>query len=359
MRSGVLVSVHAFAADPARGLFILMLLGAITGSALVLYALRARHMAAEGGFAPLSREVALLLNNVFLVAATAAVLFGTLYPLFLDALGGGKLSVGPPFFDAVFLVPMLPLLFLLGFGMHAAWRTMAVNTLWRIVRWPLCVAVIVGITAPFVLFDSAAVMTTVGVVAGLWIVASSLRDVLPQWRNRRRLPRAHWGMLVAHIGLGLFVLGVTVTSSYNVEMDESIRPGESLALDRYTLTFVGVRNVEGPNYQAIEGEFELRRDGQLINTLTPQKRVYRVQKSPMTEASIDSGWVRDVFVAMGDDLGGGAWSVRLQYKPMIRFIWFGALVMALGGLLATTDRRYRVARSERAVADRGAVEGAT
>jgi cytochrome c-type biogenesis protein CcmF len=358
VRSGVLVSVHAFAADPARGLFILMLLGSITGTALVLYAMRARNMMAEGGFKLLSREVSLLLNNVFLIVATAAVLFGTLYPLFLDALGGGKISVGPPFFNAIFLVPMLPLVFLLGLGMHTAWRSMEAGTLWRIVRLPLLIAVTAGLILPWLLFDSTSVMTTLGVMAGLWVVASALRDPVAQWRSNRRIPRAQWGMIVAHLGLGLFVLGVTVTSSYNIEIDEGISPGESIEVGSYQLFFRGVRNVEGPNYRAVEGEFELRRDSRLITVVTPQKRVYRVQTSPMTEAAIDSAWSRDVFLAMGDDLGGGAWSVRLQYKPMIRFIWFGALVMALGGLLATTDRRYRVVRAEQPASDSDAVEGA-
>ncbi len=341
VRSGVLVSVHAFAADPARGVFILMLLGSITGTALVLYAVRARNMVAEGGFHAVSREVALLLNNVFLVGATAAVLFGTLYPLFLDALGAGKISVGPPFFEIVFLIPMLPLLFLLGLGMHTAWRTMQATTLLRMVRIPALVAVLVGLIVPWLWFDRLSVLSAVGIVSGCWVVAASLRDPIALWRSQRRLPRGQWGMIVAHCGLGLFVLGVTVTSAYNIEIDESIRPGESLEIGSYELGFRGLRNVEGPNYRAVEGEFELRRDGTLVTVLAPQKRVYNVQTSPMTEASIDSAWSRDVFVALGDSLGDGAWSVRLQYKPMIRFIWFGALVMALGGLLATTDRRYR------------------
>ncbi len=343
----MLISVHAFASDPARGLFILLLLSVITGGALLLYAMRANKMEAEGGFHLVSREAFLLLNNILLLVATAAVLFGTLYPLFLDALGLGKISVGPPYFNSVFLIPMMPMLVLLGAGMHASWLSQKGETLARKLAAAAGIAVVMGIVAPFVVYGASSLLTVVGLVLGFWVVLTSLWD--PVTRAFRREPRpmplsrAQWGMSLAHFGIGVFIMGVTVTSSFGIETDQSLRPGESVDVAGYTFEFRDVRQVEGVNYEAVEGEFEVRRDGQLVTILTPQKRVYLVQQSPMTEAAIDPALNRDLFVALGDPLGGGAWSVRIQYKPFIRFIWLGTLFMAFGGLLAATDRRYRTA----------------
>ncbi len=354
VRSGVLISVHAFASDPARGLFILLLLSVITGGALLLYAMRAGRMEAEGGFRLISREAFLLLNNILLLVATAAVLFGTLYPLFLDALGLGKISVGPPYFNSVFLIPMIPLVVLLGAGMHASWLSQKGETLARKLAAPAAIAVIAGIAVPFVVYGSGSLLTVIGVALGFWVVLTALWD--PVTRTFRREPRpmplsrAQWGMSLAHLGVGVFILGVTITSSSGIELDQSMRPGDSLDVAGYSFEFRDVRQVEGVNYEAVEGEFEVRRDGQLVTILSPQKRVYRVQQSPMTEAAIDPALNRDLFIALGDPLGGGAWSVRVQYKPFIRFIWLGTLIMALGGLLAATDRRYRTAtQTSRAV----------
>ena len=348
VRSGVLISVHAFASDPARGLFILLLLSVITGGALLLYAMRASRMEAEGGFRLISREAFLLLNNILLLVATAAVLFGTLYPLFLDALGLGKISVGPPYFNAVFLIPMLPMLALLGAGMHASWLSQKGRTLARKLAAAAAIAVVAGLLVPFAFYGGSSVWTVVGLVLGFWVVLTALWD--PVTRALRREPRplpltrAQWGMSFAHLGVGVFVVGVTLTSSFSIETDQSMSPGDTLDVGGYSFAFRDIREVEGVNYAAIEGEFEVRRDGQLVTILTPQKRVYLVQQSPMTEAAIDPAMHRDLFVALGDPLGGGAWSVRIQYRPFIRFIWLGTLIMALGGLLAATDRRYRTAK---------------
>jgi cytochrome c-type biogenesis protein CcmF len=348
VRSGVLISVHAFASDPTRGLFILALLTVISGGAFLLYALRARLMIAEGGFKLVSRESFLLANNILLVIATGAVLFGTLYPLFLDALGLGKISVGPPYFNLVFLLPMLPLAALLGVGMHAAWKRSTPASLKRRLKWPAALAVGVGLLIPLLVYGSASVMTVIGVTIGIWVVCSALLEPVGRLLRRAQgtppgmpMTRAHWGMTLAHLGVGLFVVGATVTSSYNLETDRSAAPGDRWETGGYEFLFVGVRDVDGPNFQAVEGEFELRRNGKLLTVLRPQKRIYRVQRSPMTEAAIDGRLHRDVFVAMGESLGGNAWSLRVQVKPMIRFLWYGAIVMALGGLLAATDRRYR------------------
>jgi cytochrome c-type biogenesis protein CcmF len=364
VRSGVLISVHAFASDPTRGLFILGLLTVISGGALAIYAVRARLMVAEGGFKLVSRESFLLANNILLVIATGAVLFGTLYPLFLDALGLGKISVGPPYFNLVFLLPMLPLAALLGIGMHAAWKRSNAATFKRRLKWPAILALALGVIAPIVVYGGASVMTVVGLTIGLWVVASALLDPVGRLLRRGQgmsMSRAHWGMVLAHLGVGLFIVGATVTSAYNLETDRSARPGDRWETGGYEFVFRDIREVTGPNFDAFEGEFELRRDGELVAVLTPQKRIYRVQRNPMTEAAIDGRLHRDVFIALGESIGGGAWSLRVQVKPMIRLLWYGAIVMALGGLLAATDRRYRQparAPQPRADAALGPAEGA-
>ena len=343
VRSGVLISVHAFASDPTRGLFILMLLLVISGGALVLYAFRAGNLESEGGFKLVSRESFLLANNILLVVATIAVLFGTLYPLFLDAMGLGQISVGPPYFNMIFLLPMLPLALLLGLGMHSAWQKMVPGALFSRLRWIGIATLVVAIAYPLVSFGSTSVLTIIGLAAGIWVTLSSLIEPISRWFNSRavRLTRAQWGMFIAHLGVGMFIVGATVTSAFNIESEEAVRSGERWEVAGYEIEFRGLSQVEGPNFMADEGEFELRRDGEFVATLRPQQRQYLVQTNPMTEAAIDDRWYRHIFVALGDPLGDGAWSVRVQYKPMISFIWWGCIVMALGGLLAATDQRYR------------------
>ena len=348
-RSPVMVSVHAFAADPTRGLFILSLLALISGGALALYAFRAKALEAEGGFKLVSREAALLANNILLVIATIAVLFGTLYPLFVDALGFGKISVGPPYFNVMFLLPMLPLTVLLGLGMHTAWRTMKGSTLLQRLRWPAVAAVAVGIVLPFVFFRTASVLTIVAISIAAWVCISAMLDPVRKlvFRTGAPLTRGHLGMCVAHFGVGVFMLGATVVSAYNLEVDVSAKPGDTVKAGAYEFVFRGVRQVQGPNFTADEGDFELRRNGKSLDVLAPQKRVYRVQQNPMTEAAIDSKPTRDVFLALGDPLGNDTWSLRIQIKPMISFLWFGSGFMAIGGILAMTDRRYREQARER------------
>jgi cytochrome c-type biogenesis protein CcmF len=347
-RSPVMVSVHAFASDPTRGLFILGLLGLNSGGALLLYALRARNLEAEGGFKLLSREAFLLANNILLVIATVAVLFGTLYPLFIDALGLGKISVGPPYFNVMFLLPMLPLALLLGVGMHTHWRSMSSAPLVQRLLWPAGIALCAGVVLPLVVFGGTSLLTSIAVVIGLWVCASALLDPLRKLvqRSAPRLTRAQLGMCLAHFGVGIFILGATVASAYNLELDMTARPGDRLEAGGYEFIFRGLRTVEGANFVADEGEFELRDGGDLVAVLSPQKRVYRVQQSPMTEAAIDSNLARDVFVALGEPLGDNAWSLRIQVKPLIGFLWLGSALMVLGGLLAITDRRYREAVRE-------------
>ncbi|MCZ6516184.1 MAG: heme lyase CcmF/NrfE family subunit [Gammaproteobacteria bacterium] len=346
VRSGVLVSVHAFASDPARGLFILIFLAVVVGGALSLYAWRARSLETSVGFSPVSRETFLLLNSILLVAATGLILFGTLAPLIAEAMNLGKISVGAPYFEFVFPIVMVPLLLVLGVGMHSVWRSTDASLLARRLRWPAAIAVLVGISLPWFAWGEAGLLTVIGSIIGLttgaWVIGSVLLNPIARLRGKGpRLTRSMIGMHLAHLGIGMTVIGITVTSSFNIEIDQRIAPGETVTVGGYAFRFDGLEEIAGANYEAVRGTFTVSRGDREIAKMIPEKRVYRVQTSAMTEAGIDVGWTRDLFVALGEPLGDGSWSVRIQYKPMIRFIWLGALVMALGGLVAVSDRRYR------------------
>ena len=345
VRSGILVSVHAFAVDPARGMFILIFLTIVIGGALTLYAWRAPSMDSTAGFKAFSRETFLLLNNVLLVIATALILGGTLSPLIIEMIDGSKISVGPPYFQIAFAIPMIPLVYLIGVGMHTAWRSQKPGPLFRQLKIPAIVALIAGVAVPWLFYGRFGVMVVIGTVAGFWIIAVSLLQPIRSLRRAAgatAMTRGALGMSVAHFGVGLFVIGVTITSAFSIEADRSLRVGDRETVAGYDFELRSLRNVEGPNFRALEGEIDIYKGGEFIGQLRPQKRTYIVQQSPMTEAGIDAGWNRDLFVALGDPLGDDAWSVRMQYKPMIRFIWLGAFVMALGGLIAASDRRYRL-----------------
>jgi cytochrome c-type biogenesis protein CcmF len=344
VRSGVLVSVHAFASDPSRGLFILAFLGVCVGGSLALYAWRGPALRARGGFDTLSRETFLLTNNLLLLVATALILIGTLYPLFLDALNMGKISVGPPYFNVVFLIPTIPLLFLMAIGMHSVWKKSNLDDIKQPLAILFALSLAIGLIVPPVVYGAFHLTTVVGLTAGTWVILSSLYEPFQRLRKRQSLSRSVVGMALAHIGVGVFAIGVTVTQTYRIEKDIALKPGQTVELQGYTFQFNSTRPVRGPNFDAIESEVTITRDGKPVATLHPQKRVYRVQRSPMTEAGIHVKWSRDLFVAMGEDLGQGAWSMRIQYKPMVRYIWLGALIMALGGIVAVTDRRYRTKR---------------
>jgi len=348
VRSGVLVSVHSFASDPSRGLFILGFLGVVIGGSLALYAWRGPAFRTRGGFDVISRESFLMFNNVLLVVTAALILIGTLYPLFLDAMNLGKISVGPPYFNVVFLIPTVPLLFLLAVGMHASWKKGQLAER----RGPLTVlgvgAALFGLLVPVVAYGGFHVMSAIGLSAGVWVILSSLWDPIQRWRRKQTLSRGLLGMSIAHIGVGLFAIGVTVVQMYKIEKDIALKPGESYTMQGYEFRFNGTKQIDGPNYVAVQSEVAITKEGKTVAVLHPQKRVYRVQKSPMTEAGLEVDWNRDLFVAMGEDLGNGSWSLRLQYKPMVRFIWLGAVIMALGGLIAITDRRFLRQRSKAA-----------
>jgi len=347
VRSGILISVHAFATDPARGFFILIFLGVVIGGALALYAWRAPALDSDAGFKPLSRETFLLLNNVLLVIAATLILFGTLAPLIADVMKAGKISVGAPWFEIAFAIPMLPLLLLIGVGMHTAWRSQDWRALVGQLKIPAILALVAGLALPALVYGRFGGLVTVGVIAAFWIMFVALIQPIRSLRRPPGTPgitRGALGMSVAHFGVGIFVLGISIVQAFSVEEDLRLVPGESVEVAGFTFKLRALRNIQGPNFRALEGEFEIRKNGEFIGVLRPQKRTYLVQQSPMTEAGILAGLNRDLFVALGDPLGDGAWSVRLQYKPMIRFIWLGALIMALGGLIAASDRRYQFAK---------------
>ena len=348
VRSGVLVSVHAFATDPARGVFILAFLALVIGIALALYAWRAAGLAGGGDFEPCSRETFLLANNVLLIATSATILLGTLYPLLMDALNAGKISVGPPYFNAVFVPLMLPLAALLGFAPLARWKRDGWGRLAAKVRIPLLVVLLASVALAFGTPASWAMAAGTGFA--LWIAAGvvlGLRDRLRHRHGasvRRAFGRGFTGMTLAHLGAAVFIAGVTWTTGAGVERDVRLAPGESAVLSGFAFRFDGVAGHLGPNYRAVRGTLQVSHDGgESVAVLHPEKRTYISQAEPMTEAAVDPGFTRDLYVALGEPAGeDGAWTMRLQYKPLVRWIWLGPLMMAIGGLLAASDRRYRL-----------------
>jgi cytochrome c-type biogenesis protein CcmF len=358
VRSGVLSSVHAFATDPKRGLFILAFLVIVIGGSLMLYAWRAPQVGLGARFSALSRESLLLTNNVLFVVAMATVLLGTLYPLALDALGMGKISVGPPYFDSVFVPLMVPVVFLMGVGPLARWRQAEVPDLARRLRWAL------GLTVPAALATGWAAgqisaLATLGFAMAWWIVFSVGTDLFERlklgsgvggsvWSRARQLPRTMFGMMVAHLGVAAFAFGVSMVRTYEVERDLKMDVGDTTEIAGYVFTYRGVRDANGPNYVAAQGLVEVMRDGKTVATMRPEKRIYRVQQNPMTEAAIDAGFTRDLYVSLGEPVSNTAWIVRVYYKPFVDWVWGGCVLMALGGLLAASDRRYRATQRERA-----------
>jgi cytochrome c-type biogenesis protein CcmF len=348
VRSGVLTSVHAFATDPTRGVFILVFLGVVVGISLLLYAWRAPAVGQGGYFDVISRETFLLVNNILLVVACAVVLLGTLYPLFLDALGLGKISVGPPYFNTVFFWIMVPVMILLGIGPLTRWKKDQIHDLMVQLRVTFIISLILGILLPILFIGKAGVYAIPGIIAASWIMLTGLQSVRDKlahktnkWQALVNLPHSFRGMIVAHIGVAVFVIGVTLSNAYSVEKDVRIVPHEPLVVAGYRFVFEGIKSLEGPNYRAEQGTIRVFKQEKEIALLHPQKRTYFVQKMPMTEAAIDWGLTRDIYVALGEPLEKGAWSMRIYYKPFVRWIWLGGLLMAIGGFWAAMDKRYR------------------
>jgi cytochrome c-type biogenesis protein CcmF len=341
VRSGVLVSVHSFATDPTRGRYILAFLVLTIGGSLTLYSWRAPKLYAPGGFEWFSREFFLLVNNVVLASVAMLVLWGTLSPLVYEMFGLGKISVGPPVFAVMFLVPMLPLMVFLAIGMHSAWRrgklTVAAKPLW----WLAGAAVLLAIAIQGLVFRQFHLVGLVGFSFGFWIMLSAMLEPWRRWRMRQSVGAAMLGMSLAHFGVGMFAIGASGVESYKIEKDVALKPGGTFSIAGYDFKFVSARDVTGPNYDAVEATMQVTRGGKPVTTLYPRKKHFWVQGSDNSQAAISVTWARDLFVAMGNPLGENAWSMRIQYKPLVRYIWLGAVVMALGGIIAATDRRYR------------------
>ena len=356
VRSGVLTSVHAFATDPRRGIFILVLLLLVVGSSLALFAWRAPKVALGGTFALVSRESLMLVGNVLLVVACASVLLGTLYPLLIDALKLGKISVGPPYFNAVFVPLMAPVLFLLAAVPLAKWKSADAKDIALRMWIPAGLAIIAAILVPR-LMGGWTVMTAVGVALSVWIAASGIIQVARRLKSGFP-PASFWGMHFGHFGIAVFVFGVTMVGGFQEEQDVRMEPGDTVLVGGYNFKMIGVKDVTGPNYKAARGEFEVTHGSGAPNMLYPEKRNYFSSTMPMTEAAIDAGFTRDVYVSLGEPLEGRAWAVRVYFKPFVDWIWGGCLLMGLGGLFAVTDRRYRVALKSREAVG-GSLKGAT
>ena len=352
VRSGVLTSVHAFATDPARGVFILILLFLFIGSALALFAWRGPALKSGGLFRPVSREGSLLLNNLLMTTATAVVLLGTLYPLFLDAIGGGKVSVGAPFFNAVFIPLMIPMIAVMAVGPFLSWKRGDVRQALRRL-WAAFAAVGLAAVVTAWLYPEGPALAVVGMALAAWLGVGSLAELGERVRLFRappldslvrlvRLPRASWGMTLAHLGMAVTVAGVTGAAAWKVEKIQNMKPGETVAVAGIDYTFTGARRVPGPNYSAVRGSFTASRGGERIVSLYPEKRNYPVEGRPTTEAAIHTTFFGDLYAVIGDSDMAGGFVTRLYYNPMVPWIWAGSLIMVLGGLVSLTDRRHRV-----------------
>ena len=349
VRSGVLTSVHAFATDPRRGIFILAFLVIVIGGSLLLFAWRASTVGRGGKFDVVSRESFLLANNVLLAVAALSVLLGTLYPLFLDALNLGKISVGPPYFDAVFAPLMAPAIFLMGVGPIARWKEASLPELAMRLRWAFGISIATAVILPLMLGNFTP-MIGLGLFLAFWVFASTAELVyqrlgksdLPLMGRIKANSRSWWGMVIAHLGIAVFVLGVTIVKGFESEIAVKMLPGDVAHLAGYDFTFDGVVDSQGPNYEVSRGQIHVTKNGVLRTILEPEKRLYTVTNMPMTEAGISPHLIHDLYASLGEPLDGGAWSVRIYHKPMVEWVWFGCLMMAFGGFLALADKRYRL-----------------
>lgn len=352
VRSGVLTSVHAFATDPARGVFILVFLVVVVGFSLTLFAWRAPKVGLGGGFQIVSRESMLLANNVLLLVAAGSVILGTLYPLLMDALNLGKISVGPPYFEAVFVPLMAPAIFLIGLGPIARWKQANLPSLIVRLRWAFAISIVSALIAPFFMGEWKP-LVSFGLLLAFWVITSifvNIKHRLQQssgqgglFSRLSRQSRSFYGMHCAHLGIAVFIIGVALVNGYEIEKDVRMEIGSHVSINEYKFRFNGTTDVVGPNYRGIRGEVEVLKDDKKIRVMHPEKRTYNASGMVMTEAAIDTGLFRDLYVAMGEPLDNDAWIIRVYHKPFVDWIWLGCILMALGGFLAITDRRYRLA----------------
>jgi len=352
VRSGVLTSVHSFASDPRRGVFILLFLGLVIGGSLALFAWRAPKVGLGERFELISRETMLLTNNVLFLAAAGSVLLGTLYPLFLDALGLAKISVGPPYFDVVFVPLMTPALFLMGVGPLARWKQADLPQIGSRLKWAFGVSIVTALLLPLAIGKWSAI-AAFGLWMALWIYAASAVNLWSRLRpisgggllgRLKSLPLGYLGMLCAHVGVATFVAGVTLVKTYETERDVQMDVGDTVSIGPYTFQFQGVTDGSRENYVYARGNFTISRDGRVVGSMNPEKRQFLAQPEPMTKAAIDRGLTRDLYVSLGESVGKTAWVVRVYYKPFVDWVWGGCLIMVAGGILALSDRRYRWTR---------------
>ena len=354
VRSGIIVSVHSFASDPTRGLYILSFLLVVIGGSLLLYALRGAKIRSQGNYSLFSRENMLLANNIFLIAALLIVFIGTLLPLVHKLLGLGAISVGAPFFNLMFVWIMVPFSFFLGIGPLVRWRRDSLKTL----RAPLIGGAIATLILSFVLLKLFAPeikpLALLGMIMALWVIIMQIIEVVMRASYKqnfsvgiKKLGRSHWAMVFGHIGLAVTIIGITLVSNYSVEQSYRMSPGQTVNVGGYDFQFAGVRTANGPNYQGYFGDFYITRNDVYVTTLHAEKRFYTIQRSMMTEASVDSGITRDLYIAMGEQLKDGGWAVRIYFKPFVNWIWWGGLLMAVGAICSLSDKRYRYGISKK------------
>ncbi|MGQ8364638.1 heme lyase CcmF/NrfE family subunit [Glaciecola sp. 1036] len=351
VRSGVLVSVHSFASDPSRGLFILGLLIVVIGGSLLLYAIRASQLKSVGRYEIFSREMMLMGNNVLLCAATIVVLIGTLFPLIHKQIGLGSISVGAPFFNQMFTLLVVPFVFFLGVGPLTRWKRQKPRDLRNQMILAFVLAMCGGLAVNFS-YDQQSYLGFLGMAMSFWVLVTTIMEVRQRvsaqtdeestLASLKKLTPSHWGMVLGHVGFAVSLIGITLVSNYELERDLKVDPGDKVTIADYEIHFSGVKAIQGPNYDADRGIFDVYKNGQFVDHLEPEKRLYRVQQMPMTEAGIHTTLTRDLFIAMGEPLDNGAWAIRLYYKPFVVWIWGGAFIMSIGGVLSMSDKRYRI-----------------
>jgi cytochrome c-type biogenesis protein CcmF len=348
VRSGVLTSVHSFAADPERGLYILVLLAITVGGSMLLYAIRAYDMKSESDFELCSRETLLLINNLVLVIICAMILIGTLYPLLIDAMGAGKISVGPPYFNALFVPFSLILCFFMAIGVSLRWKKSSTSALLKQLLPSLILSVILGMIAAYLYNEQMTLKATIALVLAFWVLISLGVDVYSKVKNSsvkmlavKKMPVSYWSMQLAHLGVIVSLVGVALVATYSQERDIRMQVGDSVEMEGYRFEFKGVKKTQGPNYSSDTGTIVVYKNDDFFARMHPEKRFYPARGTVMTEADIDAGSFLDIFVALGEPLADGAWAVRLQYKPFIRWIWLGGVMMMFAGLMSAFDKRYK------------------
>ena len=357
VRSGVLTSVHSFASDPVRGRFILIFLAIVVGLSLTIYAIQASKIRSKINYGLFSKEIALLFNNALLAVSTFVVLLGTLHPLLIEAFSDGKSSVGPPYFNLMFSIFFIPILLLMPIGQQINWKQQDITVLLKQYAGAFVFSVVLALICVYGLYGSLEPMVIIGMTLAIWVIAGCGKYIqLHQSKSNhsisnkglKKISRSYWGMLVAHLGVAVTVIGIVLTSHYSIEKDIRIAEKENVEVQDLNIFFSDFHNIQGPNYISSQAIFVVTKGGQAIAQLKPEKRRYNASQMVMTEAAIDPGLFRDVYIALGEPLEDGAWAIRVYYKPFVRWIWLGAIFMALGGLLAISDKRYREKRRKKA-----------